>query len=343
MEEKLYIGLLDKLNYIDDLSLIKYAYETAYNLHNGQFRDSGEAYIVHPLSVAHILANMHADKNTICAAILHDTLEDTTYTLDSLENDFGAMVANLVNGVTNLPKHYFESKDEQKLYNSNKFIEYALTDVRVIIIKLADRLHNMRTIDVKSEESKINNACETMYFYVPLANYLHINYLKERLEDLSFKYLYRDIYMKLLNQRKQILLNSFFYNHIDSIKKELVDKKIQGKVKVTIKNIYGMYQDIINNKKLDLININTVVKDEVINNIDSNIKKELNLLSCGDYLQNEYGICANWFNEKSMQDIFRKNILYDKLSKINDSNNKNFNIVLKKVKVRSMYEKFNYL
>lgn len=333
MEEKLYIGLLNKLYYIDDLSLIKKAFEIAYNLHNGQFRDSGEAYIVHPLSVAHILSHLHADKKTICASLLHDTLEDTSYSLDSLKNDFGLEIANMVNGLTNLPKNCFISKEDQKIYNSNKFIEYSLGDVRTIIIKLADRLHNMSTLEVKSESSKIDNACETLYFYVPIANNLKITYLKNRLEDLSFKYLYSDIYIKLLEERKKILTSSFFNNYIGVMKKMLIDKKIKGSIKVDVENIYGMYQDIKNNKEIDFINIYTVVNDKYINYIDYDIKNLMNILSYSDFLNKEYGICASWFNEDLMQKEFEQNILYDKLLKINDSYNKNFNIVPNKIKV----------
>lgn len=333
MEEKLYVSLLKKLYYIDDLSSIRYAYKIAHSLHKGQFRDSGEAYIVHPLSVALILANLHADKQTICAALLHDTLEDTFYTLENLENDFGTEIANLVNGLTNLPKSCFDNKEEQRLYNSNKFIEKSLVDFRIIIIKLADRLHNMSTIEVKSESSKIDNSCETLYFYVPLARNLQINYLKNRLEDLSFKYLYSDIYKKLLNKRKRILSSSNFNNQINLIKELLIDEKIQASINVKIENIYGMYQDIINDKDLDIVNIYTVVQDEYINHIDSDIKKDMKILSYSDFLKNEYGICAHWFSDDLMQSEFENNILYEKLSKINNSYNENFNIVPKKVKV----------
>ena len=333
MEEKLYANLLKRLNYLDSVSLIKSAYKTAYDLHKGQFRDSGDAYIVHPLSVALILSNLHADEQTICAALLHDTLEDTTYTLEELKNDFGNEIASLVDGLTNLPKSCFESKEEQRLYNSNKFIEKSSFDYRIIIIKLADRLHNMSTLEVKSESSKIDNACETLYFYVPLASSLEINNLKKKLEDLSFKYLHSDMYKQLLNKRKKILSTVNYSDQIDLMKESLIDEKIHASINVSIESIYGMYQDIINDKDYNIIDIYTVVQDADINNIDIDMKRNMKMLSYSDFLKKEYGICAHWFTDNLIQSEFKNRTLYDEFLKINNRYNEHFNIVPKKVKV----------
>ncbi len=149
----------------DEIEIVKEAYEYADNLHSGQKRQSGEPYITHPLNVAYILAEMHADKDTICAGLLHDTLEDTNITKEDIAHDFNQNVANLVAGVTKLAKMNFSSKQDQNYANTRKIITGITEDVRIIIIKLADRLHNMRTLQFKSEFKQKENSLETMEIF----------------------------------------------------------------------------------------------------------------------------------------------------------------------------------
>ena len=165
--------------------IIRKAYDYAEYLHQGQMRQSGEPYITHPLNVAYILSEMHADRDTICAGLLHDTLEDTKATKEEIAAFFNQDIANLVDGVTKISKMNFSSKVEQNLANTRKIITGITEDVRIIIIKLADRLHNMRTLQFKSEFKQKENAVETMEIFVPLAYYIGAYRIKSELEDIS--------------------------------------------------------------------------------------------------------------------------------------------------------------
>ena len=179
----------------DEMEIIKRAYYYADNLHSGQKRQSGEPYITHPLNVAYILASMHADRDTICAGLLHDTLEDTHITKEDISHDFNPEIASLVDGVTKISKLNFSTKQEQNVANTRKIITGITSDVRIIIIKLADRLHNMRTMEYKTEFKQKENSLETMDIFVPLAYYIGAYRIKSELEDLSLRYLKPDIYM----------------------------------------------------------------------------------------------------------------------------------------------------
>ena len=191
--------LLNKLKeYTDsDLSIVEKAYKLADQCHSGQFRDSGEPYITHPLGVAYILASMHLDVDTICAALLHDVVEDTPCRLEDIEENFNDTVKTLVDGVTKISNIEFSTPKEKNILNTKKIITSVMIDIRIVIIKIADRLHNMRTIDVKSPEKRIKKAYETMDIFVPLAYCLGQYELKNELEDLSFKYLNLKIIKKL--------------------------------------------------------------------------------------------------------------------------------------------------
>ena len=194
MEDIVLQNLINKLNEYnsEEVEVIKKSYEYAKRLHNGQYRQSGEPYINHPLSVAYILA----DRDTICAGLLHDVLEDTEITKEDIAHDFNQNVANLVDGVTKLSKMNFSSKQDQNLANTRKIITGITEDVRIIIIKLTDRLHNMRTLQFKSEFKQKENALETMEIFVPLAYYIGAYRIKSELEDLSLRYLKPDMYKK---------------------------------------------------------------------------------------------------------------------------------------------------
>ncbi len=171
----------------EDILEIKKAFLLADSLHTGQNRQSGEPYITHPLHVAIILSEMKADKDTICAGILHDTIEDTPVTKEEIKSEFNPDIANLVDGVTKISKLNFSSKQDRNYANTRKIISSITEDVRIIIVKLADRLHNMRTLEYKTEFKQKENALETMEIFVPLAYYIGAYRIKSELEDLSLR------------------------------------------------------------------------------------------------------------------------------------------------------------
>ena len=272
MENSILQDLIDKLNEYnsEEVEVIKKAYEYAKKLHDGQYRQSGEPYINHPLNVAYILADMHADRDTICAGLLHDVLEDTEITKEDIAHDFNQNVANLVDGVTKLSKMNFSSKQDQNLANTRKIITGITEDVRIIIIKLADRLHNMRTLQFKSEFKQKENALETMEIFVPLAYYIGAYRIKSELEDLSLRYLKPDMYKKIEERKLKIEedSNGCLQEMLLKIQSMLNDKNIPNEIKVRTKNIYGIYKRLSEGQKLadihDLLALKIMV-DEVAN------------------------------------------------------------------------------
>ena len=272
MENSILQDLIDKLNEYnsEEVEVIKKAYEYAKKLHEGQYRQSGEPYINHPLNVAYILADMHADRDTICAGLLHDVLEDTEITKEDIAHDFNQNVANLVDGVTKLSKMNFSSKQDQNLANTRKIITGITEDVRIIIIKLADRLHNMRTLQFKSEFKQKENALETMEIFVPLAYYIGAYRIKSELEDLSLRYLKPDMYKKIEERKLKIEedSNGCLQEMLLKIQAMLNDKNIPNEIKVRTKNIYGIYKRLSEGQKLadihDLLALKIMV-DEVAN------------------------------------------------------------------------------
>ncbi len=261
--------LLEKLKEYnpEEVEIVKRAYEYADTLHKGQMRQSGEPYISHPLNVAYILADMHADRDTICAGLLHDTLEDTNITKEDIAHDFNQNVANLVDGVTKLSKMNFSSKQDQNYANTRKIITGITEDVRIIIIKLADRLHNMRTLGFKSEFKQKENALETMEIFVPLAYYIGAYRIKSELEDLSLQYLKPDMYKKIEERKLRLedtsdeCLKEMLYK----IETLLNDKNIPNEIKIRTKNIYGIYKRLNEGHKLsdihDLLALKIMVDD----------------------------------------------------------------------------------
>lgn len=250
-----------------EIEIITKAYEYAKQLHNGQFRQSGEPYISHPVNVAYILAEMHADRNTICAGLLHDTIEDTNITKEDIAHVFNQEIANLVDGVTKLAKINFSSKEEQNLANTRKIITGITDDVRIIIIKLADRLHNMRTLEHKSEFKQKENSLETMDIFVPFAYYIGAYGIKSELEDLSFRYLRPDTY-KEINDKKNKLessSNSCLTEMLCTIKEILENDNIDNDIKIRTKNIYGIYKRLQEGHNLqdihDLLALKIIVDD----------------------------------------------------------------------------------
>ena len=251
----------------EEIEKVKKAYQFADYYHEGQMRESGEPYISHPLNVAYILAEMHADGDTICAGLLHDVLEDTAATKKDLINNFNEDVATLVEGVTNISKINFTSSTERKLSNTRKIIMGIAKDVRIIIIKLADRLHNMRTLKYKRELKQKENALETMEIFVPLANYLGTYRIKCELEDFSFFYLKPTEYEKISSDIEELKLAKSAILH--DVLKEICDllnqEGIPNQIKIRIKNIYGVYKQAIQAKQLsdihDLLGLRVVVED----------------------------------------------------------------------------------
>lgn len=254
----------------EELKIIKKAYNYATYLHKEQYRQSGEPYIIHPLNVAYILAEMHADKDTICAGLLHDTLEDTNITKEDIAHEFNQNVANLVDGVTKLSKMNFSSKQDQNYANTRKIITGITEDVRIIIIKLADRLHNMRTLGFKSEFKQKENALETMEIFVPLAYYIGAYRIKSELEDLSLQYLKPEMYKSIQERKLKLeeLSKPCLEEMLYKIQKLLNDKNIPNEIKVRTKNIYGIYKRLEEGYKLsdihDLLALKIMV-DEVDN------------------------------------------------------------------------------
>lgn len=251
----------------EEVEMVKKAYAYANNMHSDQYRENGEPYIVHPTTVAYILAEMHADTNTICAGLLHDTLEDTDASKEDIAYYFNQDVANLVDGVTKLAKMNFSSKQDQNVANTRKIITGITQDVRIIIIKLADRLHNMRTLQFKSEFKQKENALETLEIFSPLAYYIGAYRIKSELEDLSLKYLKPKMYGTIKEKKEKVELES------ESILKEMLykiqtilnNKNIPNEIKIRTKNIYGIYKRLNEGQKMsdihDLLALKIMVDD----------------------------------------------------------------------------------
>ncbi len=261
------------------IDLIKKAYEYAKTMHEGQFRKSGEPYIIHPLCVAYYLAQMNADSKTICAGILHDTIEDTKSTKEELIDLFGPEIAQLVDGVTKLPKFNFSSKNEETYANERKFILGLLEDVRIIFIKLCDRLHNMRTLNFMPEYKQKKIANETLQIYVPLAKQIGASKIKHDLEDLAFYYLERDTYKSIEEKRNELFTNIYQFEEeiLFHVSKLLKNSEIPNKLKFEIKNIYYIYRK--SNKNLNIYDI--LALKTIVDNIN-NCYKTMGILH-GEY------------------------------------------------------------
>lgn len=254
----------------DEVEKVKKAYEMASTLHDGQKRQSGESYIIHPLNVAYILSELRADGDTVCAGLLHDTLEDTNISKEEIAENFNSDVANLVDGVTKLSKMNFSSKQDQNLANTRKIITSITNDVRIIIIKLADRLHNMRTLEFKSEFKQKENSLETLEIFVPVAYYIGAYRIKQELEDLSLKYLKPDMYKSIGEKKMKIEEESAscLMEMLQTIQSMLNDEEIPNEIKVRTKNIYGIYKKLSEGGKIsdihDLLALKVMV-DSVSN------------------------------------------------------------------------------
>jgi len=251
-----------------DLDVVRRAYVFSAKVHQGQVRLSGEPYLVHPMEVAAVLADLRLDVQTVATGLLHDTLEDTLTTFEELVTIFGPEVANLVDGVTKISKIHFKTKEESQAENFRKMLLAMANDIRVILVKLADRIHNMRTLQYQPEIKQRSIAKETLDIYAPMANRLGISWIKSELEDLSFRYvnpqLYYDLASKVAMKKKE--RESFVEEVMEVISQKLTEHGIEGEVSGRSKHLYSIQKKMESRKVdideiYDLIAIRVMVED----------------------------------------------------------------------------------
>jgi guanosine-3',5'-bis(diphosphate) 3'-pyrophosphohydrolase len=258
--DELYQELIDvvkKYHPSDDISLIEKAYKIAKKAHNDQVRKSGEPYIIHPLNVAIILAELELDKESIIAGLLHDVVEDTVMTNQEIADQFGDEVALIVDGVTKLGQlSYSADKIEKQAENLRKMFLAMAKDIRVILVKLADRLHNMRTLQYMKPEKQIEKAKETMDIYAPIAQRLGISAVKTELDDLALKYLHPDVYYMLVKEikEKKTQRDEFVQHIVDTVAENMKNAGIKAEVNGRAKHFFSIYRKMVNqDKTLDQI------------------------------------------------------------------------------------------
>lgn len=263
--------ILDKVSSYNpgaDLDVIRKAYVFSAKVHQGQTRLSGEPYLIHPMEVAALLAELRLDVQTVATGLLHDTLEDTLTTYEELQNIFGVEIANLVDGVTKISKIHFKTKEESQAENFRKMLLAMANDIRVLLVKLADRLHNMRTLQYQAETKQRSIAKETLDIYAPMANRLGISWIKSELEDLSFRYLnpqlYYDLASKVAMKKKE--RESYVEEVKENIVRKLQEHAIQGEVSGRSKHLYSIHRKMESrnvdiDEIYDLIAIRVMVED----------------------------------------------------------------------------------
>lgn len=234
-----------------DLDIVNKAFNLAYEAHKEQKRESGDPYIIHPIDVAVILAELGMDTSTIVAGLLHDVIEDTDYTYDDIKNIFSEEVANLVSGVTKITKMEYKSKEEQQADNFRKMLLAMASDIRVIIIKLADRLHNMRTLKYMPKEKQKRISKETLDIYAPLAHRLGISKVKWELEDLCFRYLHEEEYYDLVHQisEKRVERETYIAQIIKDLYSKLEEAEIDSDIDGRPKHFYSIYRKMVTKNK----------------------------------------------------------------------------------------------
>ena len=267
MLEKL-VSKIEQYNPRADLGLIIDAYHFAESAHEGQKRNSGEKFFIHPVNVAMILADLNMDTDTIIAGLLHDVIEDTNITYEEISEKFGDEIANLVEGVTKLKKLKYKTKQENQAENLRKMVLAMANDIRVIIVKLADRLHNMRTLEYMSDEKRKEKALETLEIYAPLAHRLGISKIKWELEDLSLRYLdpvnYYDLVDRVSKRRQE--REEYIKEIIKNLSNKLDEVKIEYDISGRPKNFYSIYKKMVHQGKafdqiFDLTAIRVIVND----------------------------------------------------------------------------------
>ena len=239
--------------YLNDkqIEFVRSAYILAADAHKEQRRKSGEPYIIHPIGVASILAGLQMDEYTLAAAFLHDVVEDTEYTFDDLRNIYGTVVANLVDGVTKLGKIAYISKEDRQIENYRKMFLAMARDIRVVLIKLADRLHNMRTMKFMPAHKQQSISRETLEIYAPLAHRLGIHTIKWELEDLAFRYMEPDIYYNLVEQvkTKRREREAMIFEAMDEMRDSLAKSNIRCEIQGRPKNFYSIHKKMLRDKK----------------------------------------------------------------------------------------------
>ncbi|MEO5655324.1 MAG: RelA/SpoT family protein, partial [Nitrosospira sp.] len=252
----------------EDVSELQNAYLFSQSAHSGQFRKSGEPYISHPLAVASILGKLRLDTQTLAAALLHDVMEDTHVSKAEISNRFGKSVADLVDGVSKLDKIEFQTHADAHAENFRKMLLAMARDVRVILIKLADRLHNMRTLEAMRAEKRRRIARETMEIYAPIANRLGLNNIYHELQDLSFRYLFPTRYRVLANATKAARGNrrEMVTKILDTIKQRLKVAGLDAEVTGREKQLYSIYTKMVEknltfSEILDIYGFRVIVKD----------------------------------------------------------------------------------
>jgi len=250
----MYEDLMQKINencHNIDKDMVKRAYDLACDAHKEQKRESGEPYVTHPIDVASILAEMGMDTSTIVAGLLHDVIEDTEYTYEDIKNSFNEEIANLVQGVTKLGKIEYKTKEEQQADNVRKMLLAMAKDIRVIIIKLADRLHNLRTLKFMPKAKQKQKAKETLDIYAPLAHRLGISKIKWELEDLAFRYLHEEEYYDLVKEiaEKRVERETYIAEIKEDLSKKLEESEIDSDIDGRPKHFYSIYKKMVNKNK----------------------------------------------------------------------------------------------
>ncbi|MGE5329549.1 MAG: RelA/SpoT family protein [Deltaproteobacteria bacterium] len=259
MEEQLYQKLIARIKeYYPqcDFAELEKAYNFAKNKHEGQTRISGEPYIVHPLEVANLLANIELDSTSIVAGLLHDIIEDTECTFEQIQSEFGSEVALIVDGVTKLEKIPYTTKEEQQVENLRKMFLSMAKDIRVILIKLVDRIHNMRTLKYKTPEKQLEKARETLEIYAPLAHRLGMYKIKWELEDLSLRYIDPKGYYELVDKisKKRREREAFIEDIVKTLNEKLLELNVEATIEGRPKHFYSIYRKMKEqNKTLEQI------------------------------------------------------------------------------------------
>src|SRR5437868_8375470 len=251
----------------DDLEIIKRAYDYSEKYHKGQLRASGEPFLVHPLEVAQVLAEMKLDSSSIAAGLLHDAIEDTEATREDIKTNFGEQVAHIVEGVTKIDRIEFASKEERQAENVRKMVLAMVDDIRVVLIKLADRLHNMRTLEHLPPDRQQVIAQETLEIYAPIAHRLGMGKVRGELEDLAFMYLDPETY-KTIKKSVEVRRKAgadFLKKTVDIIKDKVKEHGVEAKVESRIKRLYSIHQKLIRQRisvdqVYDLLAIRVITK-----------------------------------------------------------------------------------
>ncbi len=285
-----------------NLALIQKAYVYAASAHAGQTRLSGEPYLSHPLAVAHTLAELGFDEATVVAGLLHDTVEDTKATVEDLDELFGEDVADIVDGVTKISLIPFDSKEDAQAENIRKMILAMSHDIRVLMVKLADRIHNMRTLDFQKEHKQRRIAQETMDIYAPLANRLGLHRVKQILEDLSFKYLRPDVHKQISTwlEDNQVVERKIIDKVVDRLEKLIQNNNIQGSVTVLglvhsqWRPVHGRFKDYISMPKANgYQSLHTTVIGPEGERIEIQIRTE------EMHRQAEHGVASHWLYKEN--------------------------------------------